>query len=37
MCLDRIGRTGGGVALYFIDSLVLKRRQDLEWPELEFL
>ena len=37
MSLDRIGRTGGGVALFSIDSLVLKRRQDLELPELEFL
>ena len=37
MRLDRIGRTGGGVALFSIDSLVLKRRQDLELPELEFL
>ena len=35
--LDRIGRTGGGIALFSIGSLVLKRRQDLELPELEFL
>ena len=37
MRLDRIGRTGGGVALFSIDSLVLKRRQDLELPGHEFL
>ena len=37
MRLDRIGGTCGGIALFSIDSLVLKRRQDLELPKLEFL
>ena len=35
--LDRIGRACDGVALFSIDSLVLKCRQGLELPELEFL
>ena len=37
MHLDRSHRTGGGVALFSIDSILLQRRYDLELPGLEFL
>ena len=35
--LDREGRVGGGVALFAVDSLVVKRRHNLEIVGLEFL
>ena len=35
--LDRLQRTGGGVAVFTTNSLVVKRRLDLELATVEFL
>ena len=34
---DRIGKSGGGILCYIHDSLVYKRRHDLEHPDIEMI